>query len=68
MWLPRVKGARKYQLDVFDRWGQSVFSTTDPGQGWDAKDHPIGLYSYKAWISEWGPLEKEYSGSIMLVR
>ncbi|MBK9760463.1 MAG: PKD domain-containing protein [Flavobacteriales bacterium] len=68
VWLPRVKGARKYQLDVFDRWGQSVFSTTDPDQGWDAKDYPIGLYSYKAWISEWGPLEKEYNGSIMLVR
>ena len=68
IWQPQVKGARLYRLDVFDRWGTNVFSTTDPKQGWAAKDYPIGTYAFKAWISEWGPLEKEYNGSITLIR
>ncbi len=67
-WQPQVKGARLYKLDVFDRWGQNVFSTTDPKEGWDASRYPVGTYAFKAWISEWGPLEKEYNGSILLLR
>ena len=67
-WQPQVKGARLYKLDVFDRWGTNVFSTTDPKEGWAAKDYPIGTYAFKAWLSEWGPLEKEYNGSITLIR
>ena len=67
-WQPQVKGARLYRLDVFDRWGSNVFSTTDPKEGWDGSKYPIGTYAFKAWISEWGPLEKEYNGSITLIR
>lgn len=68
IWQPQVKGARLYKLDVFDRWGTNIFSTTDPKEGWNATDLPVGIYAFKAWISEWGPLEKEYNGSIMLIR
>lgn len=68
IWRPQVKGARKYKLDVFDRWGTNIFSTTDPKEGWDGAKYPVGTYAFKAWISEWGPLEKEYNGSITLIR
>ena len=37
-------------------------------EAWEARDAPIGTYAYKAWLTEWGPLEKEYNGSIMLIR
>lgn len=67
-WRPEVKGARLYQLDVFDRWGQVVFSTTDPKEAWDGKNATTGIYAFKAWLSEWGPLEKEYNGTITLFR
>ncbi|MBP9159811.1 MAG: PKD domain-containing protein, partial [Flavobacteriales bacterium] len=65
-WKPSVLGAREYQLDVFDRWGREVFSTTDPNAGWDGKNAMPGMYSYKAWLTEYGPLEKEYNGSFVL--
>ncbi len=68
VWLPSVRGARLYQLTVYDRWGQVRFSTTDPTQGWDGAECPTGVYVYKAWISEWGPLEKEFEGSVTLLR
>lgn len=68
LWKPSVIGARKYKLDVFDRWGNTVFSTTDTEEAWDPAVYPVGIYAYKAWLTEWGPLEKEYNGSFVLVR
>ncbi|MCC6839461.1 MAG: PKD domain-containing protein [Flavobacteriales bacterium] len=68
IWKPSVKGARQYQLDVFDRWGHLVFSTTDPSKGWDGKDAMPGIFSFKAWLTEYGPLEREYNGSFVLIR
>lgn len=68
IWKPSVKGAREYQLDVFDRWGRVVFSTTDPDAGWDGAGAAPGIYAYKAWLTEWGPMEKEYNGSFVLIK
>lgn len=67
-WRPAVRGARLYRLEVFDRWGRSVFRTEDPQEGWDGRDMPVGIYAYKAWLTEWGALEQEYNGSVTLIR
>ncbi|MCB0758525.1 MAG: PKD domain-containing protein [Flavobacteriales bacterium] len=66
-WKPSVKGAREYQLDIFNRWGEVVFSTNDPTKGWDGKGAAPGVYSFKAWLTEYGPLEREYNGSFVLI-
>jgi gliding motility-associated-like protein len=68
IWKPSVIGAREYHLDIFDRWGRDVFSTTDPNKGWDGNGAAPGIYAYKAWLTEYGPLEKEYNGSFVLIK
>jgi gliding motility-associated-like protein len=39
-----------FQLSVFNRWGQLLFSTADPDRGWDGtyngKPQPTGTYVY----------------------
>jgi gliding motility-associated-like protein len=39
-----------YQLLIFDKWGQMIFKTTDPSEGWDGRYKgspcPAGSYSY----------------------
>ena len=39
-----------YQLSVFDRWGQLIFTSSNPDMGWDGKYKdepcPAGNYSY----------------------
>jgi gliding motility-associated-like protein len=32
---PKLRGAEKYQLSIFSRWGELLFDTKDPAEGWD---------------------------------
>jgi len=40
-----------YEMEIFDRWGEKVFTTSEPGQGWDGtvqgSESPQGIYVYK---------------------
>jgi gliding motility-associated-like protein len=68
VFLPRVVGAREYDLAVFDRWGERIFHTQDPKAGWDGGAGVIGVYVYKAWLAEHGPERFEFVGTVTLVR
>jgi gliding motility-associated-like protein len=44
--------ANDYEMSVFDRWGQIVFHSKDPNEGWDGKgkngkDLPTGTYVWR---------------------
>jgi gliding motility-associated-like protein len=32
---PNVKGADQYRFSVYSRWGELLFESRDPAQGWD---------------------------------
>ncbi len=34
---PKGVGIAKYQLDIFDRWGEHLFNSVDFDTGWDGK-------------------------------
>jgi gliding motility-associated-like protein len=68
IWLPSVRGARLYDLAVFDRWGRQVFSTVDPKQGWSGDGEGEGMYNYVIRLAEFGADRKEYRGHFTLLR
>ncbi len=43
-------GFSSYQLIIYNRWGQNIWSSSDPAQGWDGKVGgsyvPQGVYGY----------------------
>ncbi len=49
-----VEGMNNYQINVWNRWGELVFHTDDPTEGWDGRKNNIGhrlsdgmyVYSY----------------------
>lgn len=53
-WRPinNVVDIDRYELEIYDRWGRVVFSSTDPFQEWDGKAGgalvPLGVYAYRA--------------------
>ncbi len=67
-WLPSVKGAREYELVVFDRWGAERFRTTDPKKGWSGDGLPQGVFLYTARVKEFGSFAKDYVGHFSLLR
>jgi gliding motility-associated-like protein len=57
---------------VFNRWGEEVFSTTTPRQGWKGthkgKPADSGVYHYYISIFDSRGEEKSYKGDVTLVR
>ncbi|MFN0016046.1 MAG: gliding motility-associated C-terminal domain-containing protein, partial [Saprospiraceae bacterium] len=62
----------QYRLDVYDRWGSLVFSTTNPGDGWDGRHRgmlcAMGVYVYHFEMQTEFCAHAVFSGTITLVR
>jgi gliding motility-associated-like protein len=69
-------GQMRYQklseFRVFNRWGQEVFSTTDPNLGWDGTykglAQEVGVYHYVIRVTTPDGKMKAYKGDVTLVR
>ncbi len=57
-----------YQLDIYDRFGQKIYETTDPNTGWNGGGHQEGVYAYtvqyKTSIGEY----RQRHGTVNLIR
>ncbi len=72
-----VKGINfsDFNMMIFDRWGEKIFETADPMQGWDGKYHgkecQLGTYTYKVSLKFINGKErgvaKFYNGHITIV-
>lgn len=47
LWDISVDFVSDYFLQVFNRWGQLIFESTDPSLVWDGKEANEGVYLYK---------------------
>ena len=65
---PLVRGARLYELVIYDRWGQEQFRTTDPRAEWSGEGFMTGTFTYIARIAEYGSYSKEYMGHVTLLK
>jgi gliding motility-associated-like protein len=72
VFIPVVRGLKNYQFLVFDRWGETIFSTSDYLQGWDGTYHGESCkqdaYAWKVTLSTVHGEGKVYAGSVMLMR
>ncbi len=63
---------KEFKIDVFNRWGQLVFSSTDIDKGWDGnyKDEaaPMETYMFVATINTDCGAAKAYKGTVTLIR
>jgi gliding motility-associated-like protein len=63
---------QEYEFDVFNRWGQQVFTTTETDKGWDGtyagKKVPFGVYVYLVRFKTSQGEYMEYKGFVTLLR
>jgi gliding motility-associated-like protein len=74
VWRPQNVYAESasYSLEIFDRWGNKVFSTNNEKQGWDGTmngaDLPMGVYMYRLKYRSVQEELKDVQGSLTLLR
>ncbi len=67
------KNLQKFNLEVFNRWGEKVYQTSDPMEGWDGMyegmKQEIGVFAWKCDYKFLGiDAQKTASGNVTLVR
>ena len=66
--------SEKYQLDIFDRWGNYCFTTKEVGQGWDGKANKgsetaqIDTYTWKVDLTDVFGKNHKYIGRVTIIR
>ncbi len=66
--LAEHTGILDYTIQIFDRWGQTVFISSNPDEAWDGSNASDGVYNYIVKLSDLTKTPYHYSGSITLVR
>lgn len=64
--------ALRYEFRIFNRWGQMIFSTNNPAQGWDGTfmnaECPVGLYIYEVKAMGYDGIPHRKKGTVYLLR
>lgn len=73
VFLPITKGVLEFQMQIFDRWGNLVFESTNRNIGWDGYDRngrmmPPGVYVYKLVLRMANDQRTTQVGDVTLIR
>lgn len=73
-WQAFVYDWHEFEIQVYNRWGEIVYESDNPDEGWNGqkfnrgKDCPVGTYSYNAFVKTRKQKEFHYNGVIHLIR
>ncbi len=59
---------RQFSMCIYNRWGQRIFETTNPAEGWNGKDAPAGVYSWVISYSDMVGKGYTLTGNVSLVK
>ena len=73
-WLPVSYAVNEYELLIYDRWGENIFTSDDPYEAWNGRKKGTGqiaqvdVYVYKIVLVDDLGEEHKYVGRISLVK
>jgi gliding motility-associated-like protein len=63
---------RNFELQIFNRWGELIFTTNDPEQGWNGTYQgdlmPEGTYAFIAKVTDFAGRTFDRSGAVLLLK
>jgi gliding motility-associated-like protein len=73
VFLPIVKGAEEFNMQIFDRWGNLIFESNSNSVGWDGYDAngklmPAGVYVYKLTVRLSDGQRSTQIGDVTMIR
>jgi gliding motility-associated-like protein len=57
-----------FRLTVYNRWGQPVFQTNNPAQGWDGGQQPTGSYLWVLTYTDSKKQARKQQGNLVLIK
>ena len=61
-------GVKKFSMEIYNRWGNLVYRTQNISQAWDGEGHGQDNYIWKAYLTDKDGIEREFLGSVTLIR
>jgi gliding motility-associated-like protein len=65
-------GIQSFQMSIFNRWGEELFSSRDLNNPWDGtyngNDVPEGVYVYNIIVKDNNGVTHNYNGNVTLIR
>lgn len=74
LFRPYGEGVESYQMKIFNRWGEMIYTSFDMENGWDGttrlskKIVESGMYFYTSTVKDEKGKQYEFSGWVMLLR
>ncbi|MEZ4800688.1 MAG: gliding motility-associated C-terminal domain-containing protein [Flavobacteriales bacterium] len=74
IWWPSYTGATAAECRIYDRWGTLIFTSNNLEDAWTGNirggDYYAadGIYQYQFIVTDYGGLNHEYQGHILLFR
>jgi gliding motility-associated-like protein len=58
----------EYKMDVYNRWGQSIYSSSNPDTGWDGGDAGTGIYLINVNFTCTSQKKSRFTGTVTLIK
>jgi gliding motility-associated-like protein len=72
IFIPVMSGVKEYSFQIFNRWGQEIFVSTNPTQGWDGSYKGSACqqdeYVWKLRAKNESGEQRELIGNVLLYR
>jgi gliding motility-associated-like protein len=59
---------QNYKFEIYNRFGQNIWSTTDPNKGWDGKEAQSDVYVYKIFFNDSEGKSRTRYGDFILIK
>jgi len=73
-WMPVMTGIASFQLEIFNKWGDLIYSSTETDRPWMGEAYggkhyvPNDLYHYRVTLKDLTQRTREFSGSFLMTR
>lgn len=68
VFMPVGGGVKEFRMEIYNRWGNMIYTTHNMSQPWDGNDHGQDNYIWKVYLKDKTGVDREMIGSVTLLR
>lgn len=68
LFMPLGGGIEEFKLEIYNRWGNLIYTANNMSQAWDGSGHGQDNYIWKVYLKDNDGVDREMIGSVTLLR